>query len=167
MAWAGFDVSMLYIEGSTRPATAMISMVEERPAESLLKRCSLYFSPPKTIARPISSSTFSTIEPMMEALTISTRPLRREKMAIKNSMRLPKVALIRAETVLETRWATIPVDSTMTWEMAMMEAPAGDEGQYWINMEIIKSYGKRNEYQEGIQDVETRGLFSCWHMILL
>ena len=38
------------------------------------------------------------IEPMMDALTISTSPCRRAKNAIRNSIALPNVALMREPT---------------------------------------------------------------------
>ena len=56
---AGLSYSILYIEGSTSPTTTMMSIVEERPAESLLNLCSLYFSPPKNIERPMRSRTLN------------------------------------------------------------------------------------------------------------
>jgi hypothetical protein len=63
------------------------------------------------------------IEPVMDALTISTRPLCRAKMAIRNSTALPKVALISAEIVVETRPAMMLVDSAIRWVMPAI-APA-------------------------------------------
>ena len=61
---------------------------------------------------------------VMDALTIVTSPARRAKMAIMNSIALPNVALIRAETVLETRCEMIPVASTMRCEIATRAAAA-------------------------------------------
>ena len=48
------------------PVTAMMSMVDETPAERVLKRCSLYFTPPTNIDRPINSRMFAMIEPIKE-----------------------------------------------------------------------------------------------------
>ena len=55
------------------------------------------------------------IEPVIEAVTSDKRPALRENIAIKSSTALPKVALISAEIVEDTRLATILVDSAIKW----------------------------------------------------
>jgi len=80
--------------------------------------------PPATIERPIRKSTLRIIEPVIDALTIVSSPARRAKIAIMNSMALPKVALMSAEIVLDTRCEIMPVASTMRWEMATTAAAA-------------------------------------------
>jgi hypothetical protein len=91
---------------------------------------------------PMRNNTLIMIEPVIEALTIVTRPARRAKMAIMNSIALPKVAFIRADTVLDTRWEITPVASTIRWEMATIAAAevaneiTGGEFKKWQAMEI-------------------------------
>ena len=95
------------------PTTAIMSMVDERPADSLLNFCSLNFKPPDSIDNPIRSSTLIMIEPVMDALTSSTSPACKAKIAMKNSTALPNVAFMRAAIVVETRVAMMVLDSAI------------------------------------------------------
>jgi hypothetical protein len=60
------------------------------------------------------------MEPTIEALTICTSPFCRAKTAMRNSTTLPKVALISADIVVETRSAMIAVDSAIRWVMPII-----------------------------------------------
>ena len=51
----------------------------------------------------------------MDAVTSDKSPARREKMAMKSSTALPKVALMSAEIVDDTLLAMILVDSAIKW----------------------------------------------------
>ena len=115
---------MLCTDGKAIPITTMMSMVEDNPAESLLNLCSLYFKPPAIIDKPTSKRTFIRIEPTMEALTSSKSPRCSANMAMNSSTAFPKVALKRADAVLETRAAMIPVDEAISRVRGIMDRAA-------------------------------------------
>jgi len=93
-------VSVEYMVGNERPATAISSIVDARPAESLLNVCSRCLIPPNIILKPMSKRTLITIEPTRDALTISTSPALMANTAIISSIALPNVAFSRPPTMV-------------------------------------------------------------------
>ena len=87
--WPGIKANML---GITIDTTAIRSIVEFMPAMLLEIFCSLYLKPPKMILSPRTKSRFPMIEPVIEALTSSVKPLLIAIKAMISSAAFPNVA---------------------------------------------------------------------------
>ena len=72
--------------------TASNSCVALTPAWVRLNRCTPFLRPPNSRLAPITSSTLPMIEPVMDALTRSSRPARMAKIVMISSAALPRVA---------------------------------------------------------------------------
>ena len=110
--WAVCEVATK-TAGMKRPMTARTSSVESRPAILASKVWMPWRRPPTTMARPITSSRLPTIEPMIDARTMSSWPAASAKKAMISSATLPNVAFSTAPfcgpTMVPRRSVEMPI----------------------------------------------------------
>ena len=101
-----------------------------------LKRSSLCFHPPNSMAKPRTISMLPMIEPVSEALTISVSPARRAMKPMMSSAALPKVALRRPPTPGPVWCARCSVASPMRparGRIARHETTKTAVGEAWLS----------------------------------